>query len=271
MKNLIKILIAFSIVIVTGMNVNAQVSVGISIRVAPPALPVYSQPYCPGDGYMWAPGYWAYGDDGYYWVPGTWVLPPQTGFLWTPGYWGFNSGFYGWHQGYWGRHIGFYGGINYGFGYGGVGYGGGMWRGNTFRYNTAVNNINTTVVHNTYINRTVINNTTIVNNHTSFNGQGGIMAKPSQRELQASREPHLNPTSVQMARETSFRADRSQYASVNHGRPAMATMDEANKNQRSQATANKDQMRNQRMNVQKQKSNHHEGNGGRNGKRKKNH
>lgn len=55
----------------------AQVSVGISVRVGPPALPVYEQPYCPEPGYIWIPGYWAYSDDGYYWVPGTWVLPPS--------------------------------------------------------------------------------------------------------------------------------------------------------------------------------------------------
>jgi len=52
--------------------------VGISITVAPPALPVYVQPVCPGENYIWTPGYWAYSDDDedYYWVPGTWVLVP---------------------------------------------------------------------------------------------------------------------------------------------------------------------------------------------------
>ena len=35
----------------------------------PPPLPDYEQPQAPGDGYMWTPGYWAYGQDGYYWVP----------------------------------------------------------------------------------------------------------------------------------------------------------------------------------------------------------
>ncbi len=49
----------------------AGVSVGISVNIAPPALPVYTQPVCPGVGYIWTPGYWAYGDDDYYWVPGT--------------------------------------------------------------------------------------------------------------------------------------------------------------------------------------------------------
>ena len=60
----------------------------ITVNIAPPILPVYEQPPCPEQGWMWSPGYWAYGDDGYYWVPGTWVPAPYEGALWTPGYWG---------------------------------------------------------------------------------------------------------------------------------------------------------------------------------------
>src|SRR5258707_13059183 len=89
-------------------------SAQVTITFAPPPLPVYDQPFCPGDGYIWVPGYWAYGDDDYYWVPGVWVLAPEPGFLWTPGYWGFEGGNYGWQPGYWGPHVGFYGGVNYG-------------------------------------------------------------------------------------------------------------------------------------------------------------
>lgn len=96
--------------------------VGISVAIAPPLIPVYSQPYCPGPGYIWTPGYWAYSDIGYYWVPGVWVEPPRIGFLWTPGYWGYNNGLYLFNEGYWGPTVGFYGGINYGYGYGGRGY-----------------------------------------------------------------------------------------------------------------------------------------------------
>src|SRR5215475_11132259 len=159
----------------------AQVTVGVSVRVGPPALPVYEQPMCPGPGYLWTPGYWAYEEEGYYWVPGTWVMAPAVGLLWTPGYWGFAGGVYLWHPGYWGRHVGFYGGINYGFGYSGVGFAGGEWRGNVYHYNTAVTRVNTTVIHNTY-RTTVINNTTI--NRVSYNGgKGGVMARPSSREL----------------------------------------------------------------------------------------
>jgi len=60
---------------------SAQIGVGVSITVGPPAIPVYAQPVCPGDGYLWTPGYWGYATDDYYWVPGTWVRPPMVGVL----------------------------------------------------------------------------------------------------------------------------------------------------------------------------------------------
>ncbi len=206
----------------------AQVAIGVSIRLGPPALPIYTPPPCPTEGYLWTPGYWAYGPAGYYWVPGVWVAPPRPGLLWTPGYWGFAGGFYGWHAGYWGPHVGFYGGINYGFGYGGVGFIGGRWAGGVFQYNTAVVQVNNTVVRNVYVDRTVINNTTVVNNHTSFNGPGGVTAQPTQSEQMAARENHVQPTANQMTHEQAARADRNQLASVNNGRPATAAMDSVN-------------------------------------------
>ena len=52
--------------LVTSVASLAQVRVGVAITIAPPELPVYEQPICPGDGYLWTPGYWAYGDDDYY-------------------------------------------------------------------------------------------------------------------------------------------------------------------------------------------------------------
>jgi len=164
---------------------HAQVAVGVSIRIGPPALPVYAQPICPGPGYIWVPGYWAYGyeDEDYFWVPGTWVIAPEPGLLWTPGYWGWNEGFYVWHAGYWGPTVGFYGGINYGFGYTGVGFFGGYWRGNNYYYNRSVTNINVTNIHNTY-NTTVINEH--VNNHVSFNGgPGAIHDEPNLEDRRA--------------------------------------------------------------------------------------
>jgi WXXGXW repeat (2 copies) len=112
----------------------------------PPELPEYSQPECPGDGYLWTPGYWSYAPQCYYWVPGAWVLPPEVGDLWTPGYWGQYDGRYRYHYGFWGQYIGYYGGINYGFGYGGTGYQGGYWSGRRFNYNRSVNNVNRSIL-----------------------------------------------------------------------------------------------------------------------------
>ena len=178
--------------VLAGVSAVASAGVFVSITVAPPVLPVYVQPICPGDGYIWTPGYWAYGTVGYYWVPGVWLMAPRVGFLWTPGYWGFAGGLYGWHAGYWGPHVGFYGGVNYGFGYGGVGFGGGMWVGSHFSYNTAVANVNTTVIHNTYVNRTVIENGAV--NRASFNGAGGVMSRPTSSEMAAEHEQHIEPT-----------------------------------------------------------------------------
>ena len=203
----------------------AQIAVGISVHVGPPAIPVYVQPACPTEGYLWTPGYWSYGDAGYYWVPGVWVSPPRAGVLWTPGYWGFAGGVYGWHGGYWGPHIGFYGGVNYGFGYGGVGFVGGEWRGGRFAYNTAVLNVNSTVVHNTFVDRTVVHENIGVSAHASFNGgPGGTTAVASAQERAAANEPHVQPTSEQVSHEHAASQDRSNFASTNHGKPANPAM-----------------------------------------------
>src|ERR1700724_1036522 len=79
----------------------AQISVGIAVRIAPPELPVYDQPLCPGEGYIWTPGYWAWDGEDYYWVPGTWVLAPEVGFLWTPPYWAWGGSAFVFYDGYW--------------------------------------------------------------------------------------------------------------------------------------------------------------------------
>jgi hypothetical protein len=201
---------------------SAQIAIGLSVRIGPPALPVYVQPACPGDGFIWTPGYWYYANDDYFWVPGTWVRPPRIGLLWTPGWWGWEGGLYRWRAGYWGPHVGFYGGINYGFGYGGVGFFGGMWEGGVFRYNTAVTNVNVNVVHNTYINKTVINNNN--STHTSFNGgSGGVNAQPTAAERTAENEHHVAPTSQQTTHETAAKSNPSQFYGKNHGSPTVTS------------------------------------------------
>ena len=195
--------------------------IAVSITIAPPVLPLYVQPVCPGDGYLWMPGYWAWdADDGdYYWVPGTWVLAPEIGFLWTPGYWGWGDGVYLWHAGYWGEHIGFYGGVYYGFGYVGTGFEGGYWQGGNFFYNTAVLNVNTTIIHNTYT-KTVVTRSV---NRVSYNGgKGGINARPTPEEEKYANERHIAPTAEQAKHQQAAAADRSLRASVNHGKPPVA-------------------------------------------------
>ncbi|OOG60230.1 YXWGXW repeat-containing protein [Rhodanobacter sp. C03] len=176
----------------------------VSVSIAPPPLPIYAQPIMPGAGYIWTPGYWAYGDGGYFWVPGTWVLAPYVGALWTPGYWGWSNGFYVFNRGYWGRHVGFYGGINYGYGYDGVGYRGGYWNHGRFNYNRNVG-------YNTNISR------------VSYNGgRGGLMSRPTAQDQLATRDRHMQPLAAQQQQARMASQNRSMRASVNHGMPAIA-------------------------------------------------
>src|SRR5690348_7320230 len=37
---------------------SADVHLGVFVSFAPPELPVYVQPVCPADGYLWTPGFW---------------------------------------------------------------------------------------------------------------------------------------------------------------------------------------------------------------------
>lgn len=200
-------------------HAQAGVNIGVSITVAPPLLPVYVQPPLPAPGYIWTPGYWAWGPDGYYWVPGDWVMPPRIGFLWTPGYWGWGGGFYVWHAGYWGPTVGFYGGINYGYGYGGIGYQGGYWRGHAWYYNRDCNRFAPGVHVTNVYQRTVINNVTINNRVSYHGGAGGIMRQPNREELAAARGPRMAFTAEQQRHQQSAGHDRRLLASVNHGRP----------------------------------------------------
>ena len=199
----------------------AQVGVGISVSFGPPPLPVYAQPLCPGPGYIWTPGYWAWDPDfgDYYWVPGTWVTAPEVGFLWTPGWWGWGGSGFFFHAGYWGPVVGFYGGINYGYGYFGHGYEGGRWDHGQFYYNRSVNNVNITNIHNVYNTRVVVNNS----NHVSYNGgNGGINARATAQEEAAARERHIPPVAAQTQHVEAARSNQQLRASVNHGKPPIA-------------------------------------------------
>jgi hypothetical protein len=211
----------FSVVLLALSQVSfGQVAIGISVGFAPPAIPVYEQPICPADGWLWTPGYWDYTDDGgYFWVPGTWVEPPEVGFLWTPGYWGWGGSAFLWHAGYWGPHVGFYGGINYGFGYGGFGFEGGRWEGGHFSYNVAVMHVNTTIIHNTYNTRI----TNVTENHVSYNGgEGGVRAEETAQERSYASERHVGAVAAQTQHVQEARNNPQLRASANQGKPPIA-------------------------------------------------
>lgn len=201
----------------------AHAQVVISVGFAPPPLPVYEQPACPEDGWMWVPGYWAWDsdDEDYYWVPGTWVPAPQVGYFWTPPWWGWDSGNFIFHEGYWGPEVGFYGGINYGFGYFGHGYEGGRWEHDHFYYNRSVTNVNVVNIHNVYNTRVV--NTYDTENHVSYNGgSGGIEARPTPQEQEAEHQRHVAPPPMQVQRRQMARSNPQMRASANQGRPPIA-------------------------------------------------
>ncbi|HWG76773.1 MAG TPA: hypothetical protein VN660_08245 [Steroidobacteraceae bacterium] len=202
---------------------SAQITIGVSVHIAPPALPVYVQPVMPSPGYLWVPGYWAWDEAGayYYWVPGTWVLPPQPGLLWTPGYWGWTDGVYVWHEGYWGPHVGYYGGVDYGFGYGPHGYDGGHWDHGQFYYNTAVTRVGPGVRLRHSYNHPIPGGA--APGHASFNGgRGGVQVRPTPAQLSAGRERHVTPISVQRDLVDSASHDQRLRANFNHGHPGVA-------------------------------------------------
>jgi len=198
---------------------SAQISVGLSVHIGPPPLPVYAQPVCPGPGNIWTPGYWAWGGNDYYWVPGTWVEAPEVGVLWTPGYWGWGGNGFVFHEGYWGPQVGFYGGVNYGYGYFGHGFEGGHWDNGRFFHNRSVSNVDVTIIHNVY-NTTVVNNTVT---RVSYNGgNGGISARPTPEEQTAAQARHIPPVAVQTQHVQAARSNPQLQASVNHGLPPIA-------------------------------------------------
>ncbi|MBB2148248.1 BcpO-related WXXGXW repeat protein [Pedobacter sp. LMG 31462] len=202
----------------TNYYTNDQATVTIKTQQVPPPIPDYVQPPCPGDGYYWTPGYWAWASNDYYWVPGVWVMPPAVNLLWTPGYWAFIDDFYCWYPGYWGAQVGYYGGINYGFGYFGNGFFGGRWEGGRFRYNTSVWRVGRNV-HNTYVERVNIDNN---RNRASFNGGGGINYRPNRDEVRGIQN-HTPANVEQRSHEINMSNERGQFHNTNP-KPAVHSM-----------------------------------------------
>ena len=218
-RHLRPIAIAATLGLLAPLAAWAQLSV--SVTIAPPPLPLYSQPPIPGDGYIWTPGYWAWdpasGD--YIWVPGTWVRPPAVGLLWTPGYWAFGSGGYFWHRGYWGPRVGYYGGLNYGHGYNGNGYWGGRWDHDRFRYNTAVNNVPRGRVHEFYSAPVVQRPAP---RDSFYGGPSHYRTPPTAYERRFQGARHGDPTPEQVEHEHRAIALPEQHMVRNHGAPPTA-------------------------------------------------
>jgi WXXGXW repeat (2 copies) len=207
--------------VLLAISAAAPAQVRVAITIAPPPLVVYEQPICPGDGYIWTPGFWSYDydDADYFWVPGTWVEAPEVGFLWTPGYWGWDGGAFIFNEGFWGPEIGFYGGIDYGFGYFGTGYVGGRWDGGHFFYNTTINNVNVNVIHNVYNTRVNV----VETNRVSFNGgNGGINARATSEQETIAHGNHMGRVAAQNDHIEAARKDPQQHFGTNHGAPAVA-------------------------------------------------
>ncbi len=218
---LVVLLLLIAAMLATPVKSFAQMTIGVTVSFGPPALPYYVQPPCPGLGYIWTPGYWAWDPAyGYFWVPGTWVMPPFVGALWTPGYWDYDDGVYEWNGGYWGPAVGYYGDIDYGYGYTGDGYQGGYWNRGTFYYNRTVNNITTVNIRNVY-NQPVDEH--FRDRHISYHGgPGGTTGQPTRAELVAARQRRLAAVSAQQRQMQLADANPVERASVNHGRPAIA-------------------------------------------------
>lgn len=208
----------FVLALMLGVPAASHAGIFFSVSFGPPALPIYAQPICPGPGYIWTPGYWAYGDAGYFWVPGTWVFAPFQGALWTPGYWGWGGSAYLWHAGYWGTSVGFYGGINYGYGYGGYGYDGGYWNRGNFYYNRAASNIRSGNFRYVY-DRAVVNR----GNRISYNGgAGGLTYRANAAQENAYRSRRQEALPAQLSHREEASRNRAMFANVNRGAPSIA-------------------------------------------------
>jgi hypothetical protein len=171
--------------LITPTAANARVFV--SVGFAPPLIPVYEQPLAPGYGYIWTPGYWAYGDDGYYWVDGAWVYPPYVDALWTPGFYGgyWNGGRFFYNGAY--NHLGFHNGFVYNHpvaGFDGRPGGAAIARneGNAMRNGPESFNRGSALNGNSFANRGAENRgaNSFAQNRSSFNGNAGRSETNSQ-------------------------------------------------------------------------------------------
>lgn len=87
MKNIVRALALTGILGVAAAAAQAQVGIAIGVRTAPVVVGVdEGVPPCPGDGYVWQPGYYV----GSMWYPGQWVY---AGYRYAPRTYGYYGGY----------------------------------------------------------------------------------------------------------------------------------------------------------------------------------
>jgi hypothetical protein len=83
----------------------AQIHIGLGIRIGPPA-PVHEviveRPF---SGAVWIPGFyrWHAAHRSYVWVPGRWTRMPRPGVVWIPERWERRRGEWVFYEGRWGN------------------------------------------------------------------------------------------------------------------------------------------------------------------------
>jgi WXXGXW repeat (2 copies) len=104
MKRSILRLFGLAALIVLIASSRAHAGARVFLQIGPPAplavvAPVAPAPY----GYVWQPGYYAWGGAAYRWVPGVWSRPPFSRAAWVAPRWGYGPRGWSFARGYWRR------------------------------------------------------------------------------------------------------------------------------------------------------------------------
>ena len=81
----------------------ANVSLGFSVAVPPPAPVVEPAPPPSAPSTVWTPGYWSWDGVKYVWVPGQYVVAPFPDAVWIGGRWVHRGPGWMWVDGRWHR------------------------------------------------------------------------------------------------------------------------------------------------------------------------
>jgi hypothetical protein len=98
--------------------------------------------------------------------------------------------------------------------------------------------VNPEAVHNTYVDQLVVNNRPIGSNGASYNGPGGIQARPTAEQQTAMNERHLQATSAQLQHEQTALNDPNQHLAANHGHPPTTALSSIDGHQNGALKAN---------------------------------